>query len=139
MIEEKIFEILNLADGYQKMDNSSKKMSLEFMEKEWDNLPDEKYITSETSIIALMMINEYMYFKDFEKAKKWADILSKNRKGSNTGGNEMILGKIYFEEGNFETAKHYFNDAYEKSKGREFQDEDPKYLDFYRNPEKYMK
>lgn len=29
--------------------------------------------------------------------------------------------------------------AFQKSEGRSFQDEDPKYLDLYKNPGKYIK
>jgi hypothetical protein len=50
----------------------------------------------------------------------------------------MVKGKIDFESGNYSSAYDNFKIAFQDSKGREFEGEDPKYKDFYLRPEKYI-
>jgi hypothetical protein len=47
-------------------------------------------------------------------------------------------GQVFFEKKDFKQAQANFKESVKEGKGlRYFEDEDPKYLDFYTHPEKY--
>ncbi|QDW25092.1 hypothetical protein FFJ24_009835 [Pedobacter sp. KBS0701] len=47
--------------------------------------------------------------------------------------------KCYFETGAYQKAYDKFKYAVDEARFSYLEDEDPKYLDFYRNPEMYIK
>lgn len=49
------------------------------------------------------------------------------------------IGKYHFETSDFEKAKEEWDLLIRQQGLRYFEDEDPKYLDFYKNPEKFIK
>ena len=138
MIAEKIFEILDESGGYSELNDWQKKEMLKGIEKKWSQLPPTKFQCSESAMLALMMIDEYIYFKEFEMASRWADVIIDDENRPDFGEKEFLKGKILFGDNKFESALSNFKIAFKKSKGREFEGEDPKYLDFLQNPEKYM-
>jgi hypothetical protein len=46
-----------------------------------------------------------------------------------------LKGKVYFESGNLKKSLENLKKAYEKAKGSIFNEQNPKYLDFYRHSE----
>ena len=136
-ISEKIFEIVSYINESSPDNEHAKRNLLEEIETKWENLPEDKYLCQERALIAYFMIDEHLGLKQFEKAYKWTDVLLFDRKGdlSDVG---FTLGRVDFEAGKFGDALENFKMAFEDSKGRVFQEKDPKYLDFLQNPEKYM-
>lgn len=128
-MEDKIFEILDIAADYQSQNDSAKKKTLQKMEAEWETLPSGKNEVSEASILALMMLDEYLKFGDVPAATRWASILIDDKDRPDSGEKELIRGKLAYASGDLEEAKGQFKVAFEKSKGREFEGEDKKYLE----------
>jgi hypothetical protein len=137
-ITSEIFEILEIGSNYSESNETTKQEILSKMQRAWDDLPKEKLVNDERVLIAEFLIDEYTKFKNFDLAYSWANILLSDRQDnlSNVG---MVLGKIDFEAKKYDSAYEHFDTAFKDSKGREFEGEDPKYKDFYLNPEKYIK
>jgi tetratricopeptide (TPR) repeat protein len=71
--------------------------------------------------------------------REWVDrIFIANPDRTNFGEREKWKGEVEFELGNFDVAKEFLTIAYKKSGGREFSEEDKKYVDFIfgREPKK---
>jgi hypothetical protein len=74
-------------------------------------------------------------------AEEWLKKLEKIEKHQKcwSGSYEFFAGKTHFELHNYTLAKKFFNICVEVCEGfRSFEGEDSKYLDFYKNPKKYM-
>jgi len=132
---EKILELTNYLDNNS--DSPELTKVLEHIESEWEKIDDEKYSDGDASLLASMMTDGYISLKNFTKAYFWVDIYLQNVSFEGTIGFQR--GRVDFEAGDYESALLNFKKAFTASKGREFEGEDPKYLDFYRNPEMYMK
>ena len=79
-ITEKIFELLgNVDNDFKNLDIDDKIKILDGLDKEWENLPSEKYQNNEKAVLALFLCDEYIMVKDFRKAKKWIEILLMDR------------------------------------------------------------
>jgi len=108
--------------------------------QKWELLPLVKEKWDESYHIAKSLIDEYIILNNKIEAYKWCDIIQKcDLERADSGERELIKGKTFFEFEDYNEALQYFDIAFKKSKGREFQGEDPKYLDFYKNPEKHIK
>ncbi|WP_239353089.1 hypothetical protein [Snodgrassella communis] len=108
--------------------------------KKWDLLPAPKEIYDESFHIAKSLIEEYIELKNEKEAINWSKKIQECDLGRfDCGEREFILGKTLFEFHHFQDSINFIQIAYKKSKGREFKGKDPKYLDFYLHPEKYIK
>ena len=79
---------------------------------------------------------------ELDKIKIWFQRMDKiqTNLGLWDGVYEFYAAKVYFELKDYQLAKKFFALSVEIGKGyRYFEDEDPKYLDFYKNSEKYIK
>lgn len=79
---------------------------------------------------------------DAHEAEQWLNELVKIAETQQVwkGDIDFHKGKVYFELNKFEEAHKAFEVSVKEGKGfRYFEGEDPKYLDFYRNSEKYSK
>ena len=86
------------------------------------------------------MIDNYLSINDYAHAKKWVRKLRDAFKNQNILGDwDFLNGKVHFESGDYDTAWHSFDHAYHKSAADCFKEQNPKYLDFYRHPEKYSR
>lgn len=92
--------------------------------------------------------NHCSYILDFilsekyrmSEAKNWLDELTDiaNYQKCWEGSIDFFAAKTNFQLGNYEIAKKQFDESVKVGKGfRYFEDEDPKYKDFYLHPEKY--
>lgn len=107
--------------------------SIRLLEDAWIKLPEPKGEYSESYYIAEDISKTYMLTNDLKQAKKWSDELFKCGLHRLDGGErELLAGKIAFELGEFDLAKEYFAIANEKSEGRCFEDEDIKYIKFFK-------
>jgi len=114
--------------------------SFQLFEKSLSFFPEPKGDYGDYSFIIECMIGKYLEIKDYPNAKKWVEELGLVFKNQHILGDWAFLrGKVYFHSGDFETAWESFNKAYQTSKLDSFREEDPQYLDFLRNPKKYMK
>jgi tetratricopeptide (TPR) repeat protein len=129
MTVDKIFELLDRATGYESMTLEQKEKTLNNIEKGWEGLPDNKYTLSESAMVAIFMLDEYLIMGKPELAKKWGDILINDKDRPDCGEKELIKGKILFESGQIDDAKEFFKIAFQKSKGRIFAGEPKKYVD----------
>lgn len=138
-ISGKIFELVRGIDpGYKNLSQTDKMKILDGLDKEWEFMPKEKYENSEKGLLAGFLASAYISLLAFDKASKWTDILLMDRLDdpSQVG---IYKGILAFEQGQCDDAYKFFDIAYKDSKERIFKGRDPKYLDFYKNPQKYMK
>lgn len=101
--------------------------------------PKEEYNESYNycSYVLNFIIDEGL---DANEAEQWLNELIKISETQKIwkGNIDFHKGKVYFELNKYEEAHKAFEVSVKEGKGfRLFEDEDPKYLDFYRNPEKY--
>jgi hypothetical protein len=135
-ISEKIFELIGEIDSnYKSLSQTDKLKILNHLDNEWESMPNEKYENEDKSVLALFLFPEYISLSLFEKASKWIDILLMDRQDdpSQVG---LYKGILTFEQNILDDAYRFFDMAYKDSKERIFKDEDPKYLNFYKNPQK---
>lgn len=105
----------------------------------WKKLPPPKENWDESFHIANSLVEAYTETQQLDEAVHWAKVLQGcDPERLDSGEKEMILGKALFEAEDYVPAHEKFKVAYSKSKGRQFTEEDPKYLDFYKHPEKYI-
>lgn len=123
---------------YYEEKNHKKIIELEL--EKWDILPNIKEDFDESFFIAKSLVDEYTQLKNEIETSKWIKLLFLcDKERIDDGEREFIAGKSFFEFNEFQKAYDEFKIAFHKSEGRSFKDEDPKYLEFYRNPEKYLK
>jgi hypothetical protein len=138
-ISEKIFEIIDGIDtNYKNLSQADKMKILDNLDGEWELMPKEKYENSEKGLLALFLAPEYLSLSAFDKASKWTDILLMDRQDdpSQIG---LYKGMLAFEKSQYDDAYKFFDMAYKDSKERIFAGEMRKYLNFYKNPKKYLK
>ncbi|MBD8082522.1 hypothetical protein [Chryseobacterium caseinilyticum] len=137
-IQDKFEKIDNQIEDCFENNNHSGIIELELQKWNLLPLPKEKY--DESFFIAHSLANEYMEIQDHNNSKKWAEILfSCDLERLDDGEREFVAGKVHFAADNLERALEYFKRAYQKSEGRAFPDDNPAYLEFYNNPDQYIK
>jgi hypothetical protein len=129
MTKDKVLALFGFSKGYLSMTLEEKVIALNNIDKGWDELPDDKHTLSESSMLALMMFDQYLLFGKLDLAKKWGDVLINDKNRPDCGEKELIKGKILFESGQIDEAKEFFKIAFQKSKGRIFAGEPKKYVD----------
>jgi len=129
MTKDKVLELFGFSKGYLSMPLEEKVIALNKIDKGWDELPDDKYNLSESGMVAIMLLDEYLKMGKPELAKKWGDVLINDKNRPDCGEKELIKGKILFESGQLGEAKDFFKIAFQKSKGRIFAGEPKKYVD----------
>lgn len=131
-IKEKFESLVNKSN--EEFDNGKHNDSIKLLEEAWNLLPDPKGIYSESYHLVKDIIDTCFVINDFNKAKDWSDkIFLTGFMRIDTGEKEFISGKVAFELGDLETANEFFSIAHKKSEGRCFEDEDVKYLKFFKS------
>ena len=78
-------------------------------------------------------------YGDYSNAKKWVDKLGTVFKNQEILGDwDFLKGKVYFHCGDFKVAWESFNNAYKKTGMDCFIEQAHQYIDFYKNPQKYV-
>jgi tetratricopeptide (TPR) repeat protein len=113
----------------------------DYAEKGWELFPEPKYNWNQAYNYAKMAFKNNFKQKRFEQAKKWLDrmIEDNNINHSYDGEIEFIIGMYNFETGTLEDAYKMFVEAVKqsgKSHYRYFENEDAKYLEFYKKQKK---
>ena len=133
-------EIETLTDlAYEKFLNNEIEKSFILSEQAWDLYPDPKENWNEAYNTASSIVDDCLKIKDFERAKKWLNnmIMVNNNLHLNDEDLNFYLGKYFFEIGDYLKAKEEWDNAVSLAGYRVFEGEDPRYIDFYRHPEKY--
>ena len=103
-----------------------------------DMIPEPKRDYGEASNVIEWMVENYLLIGKQDEAIKWVEQLGLYLKNKELMSDEEFLkGKVYFEAGQWDKSLQNFKIAFQKSRGRCFEEQDKKYLDFYRNPEMY--
>jgi tetratricopeptide (TPR) repeat protein len=137
-IQKKIDNLID--EAYEYFQKGNTKESFSNYNKAFDLILEPKNQYGESFNIIKYLLDDYITIKDKDKAyEKIKDLEKYYGLRYDAGELELIKGKTFFEFEDYNEALQYFDIAFKKSKGREFQDEDPKYLDFYKNPDKYIK
>lgn len=130
-LKEQIENIINKSNA--EYDKGNYIDSIKLLEEAWDRLPEPKGIYDESFHIAKYTSETYLLIKDGNNAKVWSERLFQcDLERIDSGERDFLAGKVVFELGDFEVAKKYFTIANAKSEGRCFEDEDKKYIKFFR-------
>jgi tetratricopeptide (TPR) repeat protein len=138
-IQEKIDDLTDLA--YQKFQENLKDESFKLMEQAWRLYPDPKENWTEAYNTAKYACDDCFAISDFSKAKIWLNRMITNNNNLHLSNEEcqFYVAKYLFETGEYEKALDNFKEVVKSAGLRYFEDEDSKYLDFYKNPQKYIK
>ncbi|WP_055446371.1 tetratricopeptide repeat protein [Lacinutrix mariniflava] len=134
-INEKIFELYDYIDEHSLDDNKELEKHLNFVNIEWDKLPDSKLDDSDRTLLADTMIECLFKTKNYQLAENWVNIYLDNKSFPEEVA--FHYGRLEFEKENFEKALKLFKEAYKASKGRIIEGKG-KYKDFFLHPEKYI-
>jgi hypothetical protein len=105
-----------------------RKSAQDRMASAWDLLPMPKETYDDSFHIAHYSTKIALAERNFELAKKWAEIHQHcDLERFDTGHREFVAGQVAYEAGDMETAKKYFLVAEKKSGGRAFREQDKKY------------
>lgn len=101
--------------------------------------PEPKEDYGDYSNVMEWMVDNYLMIKDYPNAKKWVDKLGTVFKNQEILGDwDFLKGKVYFHCGDFKVAWESFNNAYKKTGMDCFIEQAHQYIDFYKNPQKYV-
>lgn len=137
--QEKVDELIELA--YEAEQSGSIDKALDLYAKAWDLYPEPKEKWTEAYNTAKYIHGTYMDIKNYPEAKKWLNQMIKDNNINHDyhGELEFMIGKYKYETGSYEEALEYFRMATKEGGGmRYFEDEDKKYREFYKNPEKTL-
>jgi len=112
-----------------------------YAEKGWELFPLPKENWDYGYNYARMAFNGAFKNRKFDLAKLWLNRMIENNNNLHFFDEEcqFFVGKYLLETGEYEKALANFKEVVKEAGLRYFEDEDPKYLDFYKNPQKYMK
>ncbi|WP_239352933.1 hypothetical protein [Snodgrassella communis] len=127
-------------EAYELFVNKQYEKSFETYKECLNLIPEPKKDYGDSSNVIEWMVENYLEIQDYPNATYWVETLGNYLKNKNILGDwEFLKGKVYFESGNLKKSLENFKKAYEKAGGSIFNEQNPKYLDFYRHPEKYIK
>jgi len=138
-LQDQIDELVDLA--YEKSQKGDKIASFELLHKAWELYPEPKENWNEAYNTAKYLFDDYFSEGDLAASEKWLKEMLKNNDSLKLSEGEIqhYEGKYYFEVEKYQQAYERFKYAVEEAGFRYFENEDYKYLDFYNNPEKYIK
>jgi hypothetical protein len=112
-----------------------------YAEQGWQRFPEHKENWNQAYNYAKMTFNGFFKNGRLEMGKKWLNrmIDVNNNLHQSDEETSFYIGKYYFETQNYEKALNEFKSVVKEAGLRYFENEDKKYLDFYKNPQKYIK
>jgi hypothetical protein len=106
--------------------------SIQYCLKAWEAIPEPRTSFDESYQIVKNIIFLYMQTGNYVEAKKWSEILySCDPERIDSGDRDFIAGTIAHAMKDTNEAFRFFKLAFEKSEGRIFEGEDPKYKKFF--------
>ena len=114
---------------------SDKEQYFKLKNEAWELYPEPKENWAEAYSLAKDFFETYLEEKDVEKAKEWLNKMIENNNNLHLMNDDVWfnVGKYYFEKGELLQALSHFKEVVKEAGLRYFENEDPKYLDFYKN------
>ncbi len=137
-IQDKIDSLSN--QSYDFYESGDKENSYKLMEDAWKLYPEPKENWNESYNTARYALDDLLKNGVIDRALIWYKRMTKIQEnlGSWEGSYEFYSGKFLFENEKYNEAYDFFKKSVVIRGGLNyFEDEDPKYLEFYKNPEKY--
>ncbi|SHL21073.1 hypothetical protein SAMN05444266_102460 [Chitinophaga jiangningensis] len=96
-------------------------------------IPEPKKDYGDSSNVIEWMVENYLKIQDYPNAIKWVEELGNYLKNKGIMSDwEFLKGKVYYEAGEPEMALENFRIANDKSKGKCFEEQDKKYITFFK-------
>lgn len=125
-------------EAYEDFVNKKYQSSFEKYERCLAMIPEPKKDYGDASNVIEWMVENYLKIGDYPNAIKWVEDLGNYLKNIDILGDwEFLKGKVYYEAGDPEKALENFRVAHDKTKGSCFEEQDKKYITFFKNPAKY--
>jgi hypothetical protein len=122
-----------LKQAKQQISNGDKVHGIKTAESAWEKLPDPKFEWDVSKSFAHSLAKFYRNVGDFASATKlMTQLFNSGTVKDHQDGPRFVFATIFFEKGDVESAMKWFAEANKISKGRCFQGEDPKYLEFFK-------
>jgi len=119
-------------EAFKKLDENNLNEAQSIAEKAWHLLPVPKYDWDVTISLVSDICDFYKELGAYEKSHKIMDeLLDSDHLDDYDDGPIFLKGTIYFEQGELEQAKLWFDKANTISKGRCFVSQPKKYKTFY--------
>ncbi|MDR2147821.1 MAG: hypothetical protein LBE91_15320 [Tannerella sp.] len=120
---------------------TDKKQYFKLKYEAWDLYPEPKENWAESYSLAKDFFETYLEENDFENAKEWLNKMIVHNNILHLMDNDLWfnMGKYYFETSKYDEAFNHFKSVVKEAGFRYFENEDKKYLEFYKNPQKYIK
>ncbi|MDC9524160.1 hypothetical protein PSH54_01400 [Pseudoalteromonas sp. Angola-30] len=119
-------------EAFKKLDENKLNEAQSIAEKAWHLLPVPKYDWDVTISLVSDICDFYKELGAYEKSHKILDeLLNSDHLDDYDDGPIFLKGAIYFEQGELELAKMWFDKANTISKGRCFVSQPKKYKTFY--------
>ena len=137
-LQEQIDELIDLA--YSKSEEGKIEESFSLLKKAWDIYPEPKTQWNDAYNTAKYIYLDYLTMKKLDDAKFWLNKMIENNNNLHLEDDDVLFetAKYQFETEDYENALNKFKEVVKEAGFRYFEDEDPKYLEFYKNPEKYF-
>lgn len=139
--EKKQLEIDNLREKANEYWDTDKSQYYKLLKDAWSLYPEPKNNWTEAYSLAQELSSAYLDEGYFDEAKKWLNEMIDNNNHLQHSFEDCSfnIGKYLFCIKQYEDALKHFKEVVKEAGLRYFEDEDPKYLDFYKNPQKYIK
>ena len=137
-LQEKIDDLINIGNEFWDQDKSQYYKKLF---EAWELYPEPKKNWNEAYSLAKEIYQAYLLDEKYDEAKEWLNRMIENNNNLHLEDEDVWFetAKYQFEVGDYNESFDKFKLVVEDAGFRYFEGEDPKYLDFYKNPEKYIK
>ncbi len=137
-IQNQIDELVNLANDYWEFNKS---LYYSKIIDAWQLFPEPKNNWNEAYSLAKEIFEAFLLDNDLENAKNWLNKMVDINNNLHLFDEDCFFNyaKYQFEMGEYKDSFDKFSRVVEVAGLRYFEDEAPKYLDFYKHPEKYMR
>ena len=136
-IQDKIDYLIDEGNEFWESDRSS---YYELLLKAWDLYPEPKNNWNEAYSLAKEIFDSYIIDGNLSDAKKWLNEMINHNNNLHLMDFDLSfnIGKFHFSNKEYQKAFEEWSNLVSQVGLRYFQSEDSKYLDFYKNPERYL-
>ncbi len=138
-LQDKIDALID--EAYQNYLDGNYEQSYSMQLEAWSIFPEPKNQWNEVYNTAKYIFEDRILLRQIELAKKWLNEMISHNNNLHLMDFDLSfnIGKYHFENGEYQKAHNEWANLVRQRGYRYFEGEDPKYLDFYKNPEKYIK